>query len=132
MSNKRDELDNILDYLNIQVDNPTTILNQDLARNFLCSSSANDKYNFFLKSTQLDQIYEFTSFANTQKKQAQEIVTAKEEMIPKMEQEVKSWEKRFKSLANVDELNQKRRDLTTELAWVCVRDKELVFLDIYI
>ncbi len=38
-------LDGILDHLNIQVDNPMTVLTQDQSRQFLASATGKDKYN---------------------------------------------------------------------------------------
>ena len=38
-------LDAILDHLNIQVDNPMTVLTQDQSRQFLASATGRDKYN---------------------------------------------------------------------------------------
>jgi hypothetical protein len=38
-------LDAILDHLNIQVDNPMTVLTQDQSRQFLASATGKDKYN---------------------------------------------------------------------------------------
>jgi len=37
----------ILDHYNIQVENPMTILSQDIAREFLNATSAQDKYKVF-------------------------------------------------------------------------------------
>lgn len=44
ISNKREELNHILDQFNIQVDNPVTVLNQEVSKNFLFSKNPNDKY----------------------------------------------------------------------------------------
>lgn len=44
MSEKREELIHMLDQMNIQVENPVAILNQDTSRNFLHSKSPQDKY----------------------------------------------------------------------------------------
>src|SRR3954454_21835072 len=44
VSGKREELNAILDHMAIQVDNPMNVLSQDTARQFLHSSSPEDKY----------------------------------------------------------------------------------------
>lgn len=44
ISTKREELAAICDHMSIQVDNPLTILSQDSARQFLNSSTPEDKY----------------------------------------------------------------------------------------
>lgn len=42
--------------MNIQIDNPISILNQDISRTFLVSSSQEEKYELFMKATLLDVI----------------------------------------------------------------------------
>jgi uncharacterized protein YxjI len=44
VASTKDELLRILDFFNIQVDNPVSFLNQDTSRNFLHSSKSKDKY----------------------------------------------------------------------------------------
>lgn len=50
------ELNEILDQFNIQINNPCAILMQDTSRQFLTTQSAKDKYKFFSKATQLEQM----------------------------------------------------------------------------
>ena len=56
ISTKRNELNNILRAMNIQIDNPISILNQDISRTFLVSSKPEEKYELFMKATLLDII----------------------------------------------------------------------------
>lgn len=56
ISTKREELDELCDFYGIQVDNPITVLTQDLAREFLSSASNVKKYEFFAKGVQLEQL----------------------------------------------------------------------------
>lgn len=58
VSTKHEDLQTILRHLNIQVDNPIVVLNQETSRNFLQSKNAKDKYQFFMKATQLEEIKE--------------------------------------------------------------------------
>jgi hypothetical protein len=44
VSNRREELTAICDHMQIQPDNPLLILNQDAAREFLSSSTAENRY----------------------------------------------------------------------------------------
>jgi len=53
-ANKKD-LDSLLDHLNIQVDNPVAVLDQEEAKKFL-TGKPEDKYNFFTKATELERI----------------------------------------------------------------------------
>ena len=54
-SKAKDELIRMLDVLNIQVDNPCAVLDQENSKNFL-QGSERDKYAFFMKATDLDRI----------------------------------------------------------------------------
>uniref|UniRef100_A0A4W3I2F4 Structural maintenance of chromosomes protein 6 n=1 Tax=Callorhinchus milii TaxID=7868 RepID=A0A4W3I2F4_CALMI len=58
VSTKKEELNTILDQFNIQVDNPVSILTQEMSKHFLQSKSEADKYKFFMKATQLEQMRE--------------------------------------------------------------------------
>lgn len=48
ISTKREELTAICDHMSIQVDNPLTVLSQDSARQFLNSSTSEDKYKVWI------------------------------------------------------------------------------------
>ena len=80
ISTKKEELDRITLALNIQVDNPVSVLNQDAAKTFLNSTNSSDKYRFLMKATKLD--YLVTSYNNslTEKRQADMIIKAKEKV----------------------------------------------------
>lgn len=54
ISNKKRELDAIITKFRIQPNNPVSILNQDMARNFLSSNKAENKYSMFKKATLLE------------------------------------------------------------------------------
>lgn len=56
VTTKRSELEDMLDFLGLQLDNPLNVLSQDLARQFLSSSTPKDKYKFFMRGTQLEQL----------------------------------------------------------------------------
>ena len=44
VSNKKQELDNIVEQFNIQVENPVCFLNQETSKHFLNSSNKANKY----------------------------------------------------------------------------------------
>jgi chromosome segregation ATPase len=54
-SRSKKDLDDMLDKLNIQVENPVAILDQEEAKKFL-TGKAEDKYAFFMKATELERI----------------------------------------------------------------------------
>eukprot|EP00934_Nitzschia_sp_Nitz4_P001332 Nitzschia sp. Nitz4//scaffold133_size116822//74277//77815//NITZ4_003812-RA/size116822-snap-gene-0.17-mRNA-1//-1//CDS//3329535411//1332//frame0 len=54
-SRSKKDLDDFLDKVNVQVENPVAILDQEEAKKFL-TGKAEDKYNFFMKATELERI----------------------------------------------------------------------------
>jgi len=54
-SRSKKDLDALLDQLNIQVENPVAVLDQEEAKKFLCGK-AEDKYHFFTKATELERL----------------------------------------------------------------------------
>ncbi|WAR24321.1 SMC6-like protein [Mya arenaria] len=97
ISTKKEELSRLLDQFNIQ---------------------------FFLKATQLEQIKEDYDRANDHKNITTEIINQKVEQMPKLEKEVLTWERKFKSLTAIDDLKVKIKRLNHELAWSLVQEKE--------
>jgi len=55
VSRSKKDLDAMLDQLNIQVENPVAVLDQEEAKKFLMGK-AEDKYNFFTKATDLERL----------------------------------------------------------------------------
>lgn len=58
ISTKKSDLQEITDFFALQIDNPLNVLSQDEARQFLTKSNPKDKYKFFIKGTQLEQLDE--------------------------------------------------------------------------
>lgn len=52
--------------MNLQVDNPVCILNQETAKNFLHSNDANQKYKLFERATQMDVMRDEFSMAENE------------------------------------------------------------------
>ncbi|XP_078678756.1 structural maintenance of chromosomes protein 6-like [Branchiostoma floridae x Branchiostoma belcheri] len=124
ISTKRDELSHVLDHFNIQVDNPVSILNQDTSRNFLHSRNPSDKYKFFLKATQLEQMSSDYSTIQEQREEIQATLRTKEETVPQLEKIVSEKEQRFKDLATLQELEKKVDGLKNMYAWAQVHELE--------
>jgi hypothetical protein len=55
VSRSKKDLDSMLDCLNVQVENPVAVLDQEEAKKFLMGK-AEDKYAFFMKATELERL----------------------------------------------------------------------------
>ncbi|PIK59309.1 hypothetical protein BSL78_03738 [Apostichopus japonicus] len=124
VSNKREELTRIMDQFNIQVDNPVSILNQDTSRNFLFTKDPRDKYKFFMKATQLEQIESHYALIQEQKTITEDKISMKEEGLPDLEKDALEKEQRFKDIESLNTLREKREKLLKVLAWAHVTEIE--------
>ncbi|KAI9697857.1 MAG: Structural maintenance of chromosomes protein 6 [Bogoriella megaspora] len=124
VSTKRADLDDISDHFALQLDNPMNVLTQDMARQFLNNSSAADKYKFFVKGTQLEQL-------DMDYMMLEELVDSTEVKIQQRLYDVEVLKSNFRQaeekhkIAQANEgLNDKIRNLTRQMAWAQVEEEE--------
>ncbi|KAF4636143.1 hypothetical protein G7Y89_g1946 [Cudoniella acicularis] len=56
ISSKKADVDDIIEYYQLQVDNPMNVLTQDAAKSFITSSTPSQKYKFFVEGVQLEAL----------------------------------------------------------------------------
>lgn len=81
VSQSAKEVQNIVSYLGIQVENPVCILNQDTARNFLSTSNPKHKFQLFMRATKLDVILKEREKFKMNRRMTADIMTEKEEVF---------------------------------------------------
>ena len=91
----KQELDAMLAWLNIQVDNPIAILTQDSAKTFLFKCDPHKLYDFFMRATQLQTFLKDVTEAQGDKNVAEELLSEKEDGLPHIKTELAKWEKQF-------------------------------------
>ncbi|NXX17970.1 SMC6 protein, partial [Podargus strigoides] len=124
ISSKKEELIGILDHFNIQVDNPVSVLTQEMSKQFLMSKNEGDKYKFFMKATQLEQMKEdYSSIMKTKENTCIQIEQGVERL-----QELKllycEKKERYKSIAFVNDMRSHLEDLKHKMAWAVVGEME--------
>ncbi|XP_056600380.1 structural maintenance of chromosomes protein 6-like [Triplophysa dalaica] len=124
VSSKKEELIYILDHFNIQVDNPVSILTQEMSKHFLHSKGEGDKYKFFMKATQLDQMKEDYSYIMKTKTMTQNTVEKYKETLHELKKRYHEKEERYKNLSSLDEMQQKLDVLKNQMAWALVAEVE--------
>ncbi|XP_046869724.1 structural maintenance of chromosomes protein 6 isoform X2 [Hypomesus transpacificus] len=126
VSNKKEELTAILDHFNIQVDNPVSILNQEMSKQFLHSKSESDKYKFFMKATLLEQMKRDYIHIKHTKAMTREQVERQEECLKDLKQEFLQKKERYENLSTLGEIKAVLEDLKKKMAWCLVREKERI------
>ncbi|XP_012677888.1 structural maintenance of chromosomes protein 6 [Clupea harengus] len=124
VSNKKEELMSILDHFNIQVDNPVSILNQEMSKQFLHSKSESDKYKFFMKATLLEQMRRDYIHIKQTEDVTRDQVERQEECLKDLKQDYVLKKERYESLASLDEMKNTLEGLQKKMAWCLVREKE--------
>ncbi|CAB4401289.1 uncharacterized protein OCT59_004009 [Rhizophagus irregularis] len=129
VSTKREDLNAILDHMAIQVDNPLNVLSQDTARQFLHTSSPEDKYKFFMKGTHLAQLSSDYELIRESIDTTREIIKYKNEILPDLLKEAKEAEARFKDMQRARELEKSLSSLKEQMAWAQVEEQERIVND---
>ncbi|XP_056420218.1 structural maintenance of chromosomes protein 6 [Hyla sarda] len=124
ISSKKEELTAILDHFNIQVDNPVSVLTQEMSKHFLQSKNETDKYKFFMKATQLDQMKEDYSYIMETKTRTRDQINFGAERLQELKRECMEKEEKFKSLASLGEMKEKLEELKRKMAWALVNEAE--------
>ncbi|KAF7768000.1 hypothetical protein Agabi119p4_7243 [Agaricus bisporus var. burnettii] len=124
ISTKREELSKICDHMNIQIDNPLTVLTQDASRVFLASSNPSDRYTLFMKGTQLQQLSDEYSITLENVRSTSKILEQKKEAIPDLRAAAQEAKRRFDEAENARKQKAKQDDLKKEMAWAHVQNKQ--------
>jgi structural maintenance of chromosomes protein 6 len=124
ISTKRGDLEDILDFFALQLDNPMNVLTQDMARQFLNSSSPTEKYKFFIKGTHLELL-------NNEYQRLQEKLQANLIQIGLIEDSAKNAQAAFKEAEKRVEASKQHETLrdtiqkySRQMAWAQVEEQE--------
>lgn len=124
VSDKKKDLQSIMEQFNIQVDNPCTVLMQDTSKMFLNSNKPERKYALFLKATQLEQMKEDLEGIGENLKASEAALKTKEEALQMMEERLKVLEQKVQALKALQKHRDKVKELRSQLAWSHVQRQE--------
>ncbi|XP_053690699.1 structural maintenance of chromosomes protein 6 isoform X2 [Sabethes cyaneus] len=127
VSTSRSELHKLILFLNIQVDNPVCVLNQDLARSFLKDSDEKKQYSLFLKATQIDTITSKLNGCTPQLENAKHNLECNEKSLRFLEREIRDMTEKYNNLQSVEKLKESLKEAQVKLGWRIVVDKSAEF-----
>uniref|UniRef100_A0A7N8Y1I0 Structural maintenance of chromosomes protein 6 n=1 Tax=Mastacembelus armatus TaxID=205130 RepID=A0A7N8Y1I0_9TELE len=107
-----------------KVNNPVSVLTQEMSKYFLHSKGEGDKYKFFMKATQLEQMREDFVYIKTTKHMTEDKVGQHGECLKDLKRKYLEKEDRYKSLASLDEMQTKLEELQKQMAWALVTELE--------
>lgn len=124
VSERKAELDEMLEHFGILINNPICILNQEVSKTFLHSKKPEDKFELFMKATNLEQITNDYDQAGTDHMEWEECNKSKSTSFKLLESEYNSCKEKSSFLENRAKLNDMRESLNRELIWAITRDNE--------
>lgn len=126
ISTKKGELDSIIDYFTLQFDNPMNVLSQDMARQFLSTSSPAEKYKFFVKGVQLEQLDQDYRLIEEYVDQTLEKLKTKQQDIKILGNRKDAAKQRLEISDRHESLRNKIRNIRNQMAWAQVEEQEKV------
>lgn len=124
ISTQSREVHNITLGLNIQVDNPICILNQDTSRNFLNSNNPKNKFTLFMKATKLESLELEYKKTQSNQKDCVTVLNEKSVNFKKLQDQIKQFKQKIDNHKSIMSLRDKKDLLQRELIWAKVRDTE--------
>uniref|UniRef100_A0A8D0GAF5 Structural maintenance of chromosomes protein 6 n=1 Tax=Sphenodon punctatus TaxID=8508 RepID=A0A8D0GAF5_SPHPU len=95
-----------------------------MSKHFLQSKNEGDKYKFFMKATQLEQMKEDYSYIMETKERTHDQIEQGVGLLQELKQQYLEKEERYKSIAFVSKLQDELEDLKHQIAWAMVNEAE--------
>ncbi|KAI1760002.1 P-loop containing nucleoside triphosphate hydrolase protein [Hypoxylon sp. FL1150] len=126
MSTKKGDVDDVVEYYCLQVDNPLNVLSQDNARQFLNAATPTKKYQFFVKGTQLEQLDQDYQLLQETLESNETRLLAFEGDISCLKETCEKAVQQRDSLVQNTQLKNRRTVLRNQLAWSQVVQQETI------
>ncbi|KAI9807767.1 MAG: hypothetical protein M1825_005072 [Sarcosagium campestre] len=124
ISTKKAELEEIIDFFTLQIDNPMNVLTQDMARQFLNNSTATEKYRFFLKGVQLEQLDQDYRLLEESIDTIEQRLYTRDDDIRALKQTADDAAHKLRMSEQHDALRGKINNLGKQMAWAQVEEQE--------
>ncbi|KAK4156431.1 hypothetical protein C8A00DRAFT_30717 [Chaetomidium leptoderma] len=121
---KKQEVDELVEYYALQVDNPLNVLSQDNARQFLNSSTKVQKYKFFIEGVQLQQLDNDYRLISESLEQMVAKIPDQEERVKHAKAALERAQRMMDVLEGNRQVRTKLRTLRWQLAWCQVVQEE--------
>ncbi|KAK5653541.1 hypothetical protein OQA88_8800 [Cercophora sp. LCS_1] len=127
ISTKRQEIEEIVEYFALQVDNPLNVLSQDNARQFLNDSTKAQKYKFFIEGVQLQQLDNDYRLIKESLDQTMAKIPELEATVKRTEEALTEMKRKKEAMGGQQLLRAKIRSFRNQLIWFQVVEQEKRF-----
>ncbi|KAI2464503.1 P-loop containing nucleoside triphosphate hydrolase protein [Annulohypoxylon bovei var. microspora] len=124
ISTKKGDVDDIVEYYCLQVDNPLNVLSQDNARQFLNAATPVSKYKYFVQGTQLEQLDQDYQLLQETLEANETRLLAFQENISFLKEKSEKAVKLRDALTKSAEMRRQSKVYSNQLAWAQVMEQE--------
>lgn len=129
VSDKRKDLERILESFRIQIDNPFAILTQDTARTFLTASTEKAKYDYFRRGLLFDKIDSYRDGTYDKLRLTEANLEQKKMEVKERAAEMEKWKHQYKLMEVSSSAEKEISDLSGLLYWNRVSELEAKVAD---
>ncbi|KAI1370283.1 P-loop containing nucleoside triphosphate hydrolase protein [Hypoxylon crocopeplum] len=126
ISTKKGDVDDIVEYYCLQVDNPLNVLSQDNARQFLNAATPAAKYKYFVQGTQLEQLDQDYQLLQETLEANETRLLAFQENITYLKEKSEKAVKLRDALTKSAEMRRQSKVYSNQLAWAQVMEQETI------
>ena len=124
INKKKTELEEITDFFTLQLDNPVNVLTQDQARQFLNNSSDSEKYRFFMKGVQLEQLDQDYCILGEQLDTTEETLKVVKQDCHVLKEKYDVAKKKRDLSQRQETLRERIKKYSRQMAWAQIIDQE--------
>ncbi|KAH8592255.1 hypothetical protein B0O99DRAFT_549081 [Bisporella sp. PMI_857] len=124
ISTKKGDVDDLIEYYQLQVDNPMNVLTQDAAKSFIQNSTPKQKYQFFYEGVQLQQLdNDYILVLDTCDNIAQKLEDSKED-ITILRKKAEDAKAKAEVVDKHQGMRREAKVMGKKMAWSQVEDQE--------
>lgn len=124
ISTKKSDVEDIIEHFQMQIDNPMNILTQDAAKQFLNHSTPAQKYKFFVRGVQLEQLDNDYKLLRETTDNILEKIYLQKDNVTVLEDIKNAAEEKRKLIAKHESMRNRVRELARQSAWAQVEEQE--------
>jgi len=125
-STKKGAVDEIVEYYQLQVDNPMNVLTQDAAKSFITASTPAQKYKFFKDGVQLQALDNDYQVVSDYCDQIEAQYNASKDAIEDLRKKAEVAKQRHDMVQEHQGMRDKMKEIGRQLAWAQVQDIEVL------
>jgi chromosome segregation ATPase len=124
ISSKKGDVEDIVEYYQLQVDNPMNVLTQDAAKSFITASTPAQKFKFFVEGVQLEALDNDYRIVSDTCDQIEDQLEESKEDISALRRKAEAARRKAEIVLQHEGMRRRYRELGNKCAWAQVQEQE--------